>query len=88
MKRETLSNITFGMFSSLLQLQKYSVEDFMVSVFQYSLVIATEYLTRFPWRSIFNGSLFSNSLSILVKKCGFGLRFFVLFVGFLNFLFF
>lgn len=85
--KENLSNIAFGMFSSLLQLQKYSMEDFMVNVFQFSIVIATEYLTHFPWRSIFNGSLYNNNLSTLVKIVGLGSGFFVWFVGFLIYLF-
>lgn len=72
------------MFSSLLEIQKYSMEDFMVNVFQFSIVIATQYLTRFPWRSIFNGSLYSNNLSILLKIVGLGsgFFFFVWFAGF------
>lgn len=76
------------MFSSLLQFQKYYVEDFMVDIFQSSMVIVTEYLTRFPWRSIFNGSLYSNNLSILVKIVGLDSGFFGWLVGLLNFFFF
>lgn len=82
-----MSNIVFGTFSNLLQLHKYSMEDFMANVFQFSIVIAAEYLTHFPWRSIFNESLCSKNLSTLVKIVGLGSGFFVWFVGFKIYLF-